>query len=170
MLFVIWRWIWQDFVIVWQNTPCTVCHPAVDCLPHWRCWTVLPDCVIQLIFHKNSVILHACVHGRRKEFFQVRPLVDISKCFATGGQKWWNLFFGLRKHHFCWDFQIPAPLPTPICLCVGNVRATPLKNLGNFKRFNTIPNSEILLNLIRKMKYLTDQFQLCFCVCIGNAK
>jgi len=20
------------------------------------------------------------------------------------------------------------------------------------------------------MKYLTDQFQLCFCVCIGNAK
>jgi len=37
-------------------------------------------------------------------------------------------------------------------------------------RFNTIPNSEILLNLIRKMKYLTDQFQLCFYFCIGNAK
>jgi len=40
--------------------------------------------------------------------------------------------------------------------------------MGNFKRFNTIPNNEILLNLIRKMKYLTDQFQLCFC--IGSAK
>ena len=36
--------------------------------------------------------------------------------------------------------------------------------------FNTIPISEILLNLIRKMKYVTDQFQLCFCFCIGNAK
>jgi len=32
----------------------------------------------------------------------------------------------------------------------------------NFKRFNNIPNSETLLNLIRKMKYLTDKFQLCF--------
>jgi len=71
---------------------------------------------------------------------------------------------------FCWNFQIPAPLPTPICLCAGNVCATPLKNLGNFKRFNTIPNSEILLNLIRKMKYSTDRFQLRFCFCIGNAK
>jgi len=25
------------------------------------------------------------------------------------------------------NFQIPSPLPTPICLCVGKVRATPLK-------------------------------------------
>jgi len=38
----------------------------------------------------------------------------------------------------------------------------------NFKRFNTILNSEILLNLIHKMKYLTDQFQLCFCFCVDN--
>jgi len=30
--------------------------------------------------------------------------------------------------------------------------------------------SEILLNLIRKMKYLTDQFRLCLCFGIGNAK
>jgi len=34
--------------------------------------------------------------------------------------------------------------------------------LCNFKRFNNILNSEILLNLIRHMKYLTDLFQLCF--------
>ena len=40
----------------------------------------------------------------------------------------------------------------------------------NFKRFNTIPNSEILLNLIRKMKYFTDQFQLCFFFRIGNTE
>jgi len=32
--------IWQDFVIGCQNTLCTACHPAMDCLPHWCCWTV----------------------------------------------------------------------------------------------------------------------------------
>jgi len=26
--------IWQYFVIVWQNTSCTVCHPAMACLSH----------------------------------------------------------------------------------------------------------------------------------------
>jgi len=26
------------------------------------------------------------------------------------------------------------------------------------------------MNLIRKMKYLTDKFQLCFCFCTGNTK
>jgi len=26
------------FIIVWQNTPCTVCHRAMACLPHWCCW------------------------------------------------------------------------------------------------------------------------------------
>jgi len=37
-----------------------------------------------------------------------------------------------------------------------------IKKLGNFKHFNAILNNETLLNLIRKMKYLRDQFQLCF--------
>jgi len=37
--------IWQDFLIVWQITTCTDCYPALACLPHWRCWTVLPDFV-----------------------------------------------------------------------------------------------------------------------------
>ena len=41
---------WQDFVIVWQNTPCTVCRPAMGCLPHWCCWTELPYVEIQHIF------------------------------------------------------------------------------------------------------------------------
>ena len=59
---------------------------------------------------------------------------------------------------------------TTICLCVGKVRATLLKNLGNFKRFKTIPSSELLLNLIQKMKCLTDHFQLCLCFCIGNTE
>ena len=56
------------------------------------------------------------------------------------------------------------------CLCVGKVRAAPLKNWCNVKRFNTILKSEILLNLIHKMKYFTDQFQFCSCFCIGNTK
>ena len=41
-------------------------------------------------------------------------------------------------------------------------RATASKNWRNFKCFNTNLNSEILLNLIRKMKYLSDQFLLFF--------
>ena len=40
----------------------------------------------------------------------------------------------------------------------------------NFKRFNNILNSKILMNLIRKRKYLADQLQLCFCFCISNTK
>jgi len=32
----------------------------------------------------------------------------------------------------------------------------------NFKRFDTVLNSKMLLNLIRKMKYLTGQLQLVF--------
>jgi len=32
----------------------------------------------------------------------------------------------------------------------------------NFKRFNTMLNSKILLNLIRKMKHLVDQLQQVF--------
>jgi len=49
-------WIWQDFVIVLQNTPCPVYHPTVACLVHWCCWTVLPDGLIQHSFYKNRVI------------------------------------------------------------------------------------------------------------------
>jgi len=45
-----------------------------------------------------------------------------------------------------------------------------IKNLVYFQAFNTILKSEILLNLTRKMKYLGDQFQLCFCFRISNTK
>jgi len=38
----------------------------------------------------------------------------------------------------------------------------------NFKRFNTILNSEILLILIRKMKYVADQFQWCICFALAT--
>jgi len=45
-----------------------------------------------------------------------------------------------------------------------------IKNWCNLKRFNTILKREILLNLIHKIKYFTDQFQLYFCFCTGNTK
>jgi len=38
-------------------------------------------------------------------------------------------------------------------VCVAKVRATQLKNWSNFKGFNTILDSEVLLNLKSKMKY-----------------
>jgi len=37
----------------WQNTPCTVCHPAMDCIPHLCCWTVLPDGATQHNFSEK---------------------------------------------------------------------------------------------------------------------
>jgi len=73
----------------------------------------------------------------------------------------------LRKQPFAEFLKFPPSFRQP-CSCIGEVRATPLKNWGNYKRFNTILNIEILLN--GKMRYLTDKFQLCFCFCIGNAK
>jgi len=41
--------------------------------------------------------------------------------FFYGGPKVVKFGFTTRnrEQHFCWNFQIPAPLPTPICLCVG---------------------------------------------------
>jgi len=94
--------------------------------------------------------------------FSRGALADFPNVFLQGPKVVKVVFYHLklRKQHFLLNFSIPASLPTPICLCAGNVRATRLKNLGNFKHFNTIPNSEILPNLIRKMKYLTNQFQL----------
>jgi len=79
ILFVIWHWICQDFVIVWQNTPCTVYHPAMDCLPHWGCWTVLPDGVntTQFFIKMVSFYMLVCMgvgrnfsRGGTKGFFQ----------------------------------------------------------------------------------------------------
>jgi len=118
-----------------------------------------------------SFCLHVCM-GFGRNFSRGGPLVDFPKVFLRGAKvvKFVFCHSKLRKRHFCWNFQIPAPVRTPTCLCVGKFCATSLTNLGTLKRFNTIPNNEILLSLIRKMKYLTDQFQLCFCFCIGNTK
>ena len=74
-----------------------------------------------------------------------------------------------KKTLFWWKFQIPAPFRHP-CLCVGKSSCHTIKSWWNYKRFNTILNSGILLNVIRKMKYLTYQLLLRFCFCIGNTK
>ena len=128
-------------------------------------------CNTTQFFHKNSVILHACLHGRRKDLFR-GALVEFSKSCCMGGQKWWNLFLPLKT-------MKTALLPTILkflppfrhpCLCVGKSSCHTIKTCSNFKRFNTIPNSKISLNFTRKMKCFTDQFQLCFCFCIGKSK
>ena len=56
------------------------------------------------------------------------------------------------------------------CLRVDKTSCHTIETWCNFERFNTLPNSKILLKLISKMKYLTDQFQTCFCFCIYNIK
>jgi len=57
--------------------------------------------------------------------------------------------------------MICAAIPNIKLRTETKVRCT-IKNWCNFNRFNTILNGEFLLNLLRKRKYLTDQFQLCF--------
>ena len=127
----------------------------MDCLPRWCCWTVLPDGVIQHNFSQKWFNF-TCLWGWALEgiFSRGGGTSRFFQKFFYGGpkvMKFGSYYSKLRKQHCWWNFQTLAPLPTPICLCVGKVRATPLnngENLGNFKPFNTISNSEILLNLI----------------------
>ena len=112
--------------------------------------------------------LYACLHGRRKDFIQW----ILSKVFQWGAKSCeiWFLPLTTKKTAFFAEiFKFLSPSDTHVCV-QENVRATPLNNWCNFKRFNAILNSEILLNLLRKMKCLTDQFQLFCCFCIGNTK
>jgi len=63
------------------------------------------------------------------------------------------------KKAACFDnFSNTCPIPTPKLVC--RKKFVPHHYWCNFNRFNTILNNEILLNLIGKMKYLTDQFQV----------
>jgi len=87
--------------------------------------------------------------------------VDFSKRFSRDWPKVVKFGFHrskLRKQPVLMTFQIPAPIPTPKLVC--RKKFVPHHYWCNFNRFNTILNNEILLNLIGKMKYLTDQFQV----------
>jgi len=124
------------------------------------------------IFYKNGVIFHACVHGRWKDFSQDATGRFFQKFFYGGGRKVVKFAFchsKPRKQPFLPKFSNSCP-PSDTHACAGKSSCHTIKNWCNFERFNTILNSEIVLYLIRKMKYLTDQFQWCFCFCIGNTK
>jgi len=47
-------------------------------------------------FSQNGVILHACVHGRRKELFLGASLVDFSKSFPLGVKRGEICFLPLK--------------------------------------------------------------------------
>jgi len=110
--------IWQDFVIVWQNTPCTVCQPAIACLPHCCCWIVLPDVAIQHIILQKWCNFTCLCAWASERFFPggdfPRAACGFSKSFSRGPKvvKFDFYRLKLRKQHFCWNVQIPAPLPT----------------------------------------------------------
>ena len=102
------------------------------------------------------------MHGRRREFFQGGHYWIFPKIFLRGAKNSEICFLPLeiKKTAYLLKFSNSCPSTDIHMLCAGKVCAKQLKNMGNFKRFDTIPNNEILLNLIRKMKYLTDQFRL----------
>ena len=105
--------------------------------------------------------------------FPGRTLVDFSKSFSRGAKSGEICILPhskLRKEPFLLKFSNFWIHSDTHALVSKKVHATPSKLSCNFKRFNTILNSEIVLNLIGKIKYLTDQFQLCFCFYIGNTK
>jgi len=88
---------------------------------------------------------------------------------AKSGEIWFLPLETKKTAFFAEIFKFLLLFRHP-CLCVGKRSCHTIKNWCNFKRFNTILKSEILLNLVHKIKYFTDQFQLCFCFCIGNTK
>jgi len=88
---------------------------------------------------------------------------------AKSGEIWFLPLKTMKMALFTKAFKSLPPFRHP-CLCIGKSSCHTIINWSNFMSFNTIPNSEILFNFTRKMKCFTDQFQLCFCFCIGNTK
>jgi len=86
----------------WQNTPCTVCYPAMDCLPHWYCWKVLPDGVIQHNFSQKWCHF-TCLCTRASEgIFPRGPIGGFFLTFFYGGPK-------LVKFGF-WHSKLPIKI------------------------------------------------------------
>jgi len=73
---------------------------------------VLQDSVIQHNFSQKGVILHACMHGRRKEVFQGGPLVDFSKRFSTGAKSCEICFLPLEIKKTAFFAEISNSCPT----------------------------------------------------------
>jgi len=119
---------------------------------------------------QSLLLLLARATYKMMSFFTHIPFVVNHTINATPPERLQRYHSNRRKHPFLLKFLNSCP-PSYSHACVWEkVRDTPLKNWCNFKRSNNIRNSEILLNVIHNMKCLTDQFQLCFCFCIGNTK
>jgi len=88
---------------------------------------------------------------------------------AKSGEIWFLPLETKKTAFFAAIFKFVALFRHP-CLCVGKSSCHTLKISVISSVLTPSKNSEILLILIRKMKYLTDQYQLCFCFCIGNTK
>jgi len=100
-------------------------------------------CDTNTIFYKNVVILHACVHGLRKEFFQGGHKWIFQK-FFYGGPKVVKFVFWhskLRKQYFLLKFSNSCPSSDTHMLVYRKSSCHTIKYLGNFKRFNTTLNS-----------------------------
>jgi len=86
-----------EFRNVCQNTPCTVCHPAMACLAHWCCETVLADGVRQHnVLQKWCNFTRLCAQGS-EGFFPRGAQVDFSRSFSRGRQKQWYLVLTTRN-------------------------------------------------------------------------
>jgi len=106
------------FIIVWQNTPLTVCHRAMACSPRWCCVTVLPDGVIQHNFFQKWCNLACLCAWASEGSFPEGHMWIFPKIFL-GGPKWWNLCFATRnKSLYCWNFRIPASLTMPMLVYI----------------------------------------------------
>jgi len=113
-----------EHAIVWQNTPCTVCQTAMACclgvVEQW-CQMVKYN----TSFLQKCVILHSCVHGRRKDFPGGSSW--FFEKFCRRAKKWRNMFFyhlKWRKQHFLLKCSNSCPLPT-----------MPVTNLGHQGRW-----------------------------------
>ena len=79
-----------------QSAPVLI-RAHLSCLPHWCCWTVLPDGVIQHNFLQNSCNFTWLRAWEPEGVFPGMAVVDFSKSFSRRGEKWWTLFFTNRN-------------------------------------------------------------------------
>jgi len=101
-------------------------------------------------------------------FSRGEALIDFPNIFLRGDKygEIWSLPLEIKKTAFFAEILKFLPLFRHPCFCAGKRSCHTIKNWCNFKRFNT----NLGLNLIRKVKYLTDEFQLCLSFCIGSTK
>jgi len=102
-------------------------HRAQSVSLLWVAYRIGVD-LLQHNFSKNGVILHACVHGHRKEFFQ-GALVKFFQQYFRRGTSGEICFLPLetKKTVLFAEIYKFLPLFRHPCLCVGKVRAAPLK-------------------------------------------